>query len=120
MFLVGRLSGAKAISHTATTVRVDPALIQAFGLPGCAEQSTIAETLNAATEQDVADLQAAVGGLLRTASPAGQHDFQRAILVLDGDLSPLPASAKAEGSERGYMGRCRWHSGTQVSAGTSG
>jgi hypothetical protein len=61
MFFVGRLSGAKAVSHTATTVRVDPALSAAFGLPGCAEQSVIAQTLNAATEQDVADLQAAQG-----------------------------------------------------------
>ena len=50
MFLVGVLAGAKAVSHTATTVRLDPALISAFGLPGCAEQSSIAETLTAATE----------------------------------------------------------------------
>ena len=31
MLFVGRLSGAKAVSHTATTVRVDPALTAAFG-----------------------------------------------------------------------------------------
>jgi hypothetical protein len=45
MFLVGVLAGAKAVSQTATTVRLDPALISAFGLLGCAEQSSIAETL---------------------------------------------------------------------------
>lgn len=50
MFLVGVLAGAKTVSQTATTIRIDPALISAFGLPGCAEQSSIAETLNAATE----------------------------------------------------------------------
>src|SRR6266487_5695207 len=50
MFLVGLRAFAKAVSYTATTVRVDPALIAAFGLPGCAEQSVIAQTLNAATE----------------------------------------------------------------------
>ncbi len=32
MFLVGILAGAKAVSNTATTVRVAPALIAAFGL----------------------------------------------------------------------------------------
>jgi hypothetical protein len=107
MFFVGLLAGAKAVSHTATTVRVDPALVKAFGLPGCAEQSTIAETLNAATEQDVIDLQAAVAELFRAHSQVAQHDFAGDPLVLDVDLSPLPASAKAEGSERGYMGRSR-------------
>ena len=56
MFLLGVLAGAKAVSHTDITVRIDPALISAFGLPGCAEQSSIADTLNAASEQDVADV----------------------------------------------------------------
>ena len=114
MFLVGVLAGAKAVSHTATTVRIDPALISAFGLPGCAEQSSIAETLNAATEQDVADLQAALGELFGSYSQAQRHDFTHEFLVLDVDLSPLPASRHAEGSERGYMGRCRSKTGRKL------
>ena len=111
MFLVAVLAGAKAVSHTATTLRIDPALVSAFGLPGCAEQSSIAETLNAATEQDVADVQAALDELFRAHSQSRQHDFERDFLVLDVDLSPLPASKSAEGSERGYMGRCRSKTG---------
>jgi hypothetical protein len=114
MFLVAVLAGAKAVSHTATTVRLDPALISAFGLPGCAEQSSIAETLNAATEQDVADLQAALGELFGSYSQAHRHDFTHEFLVLDIDLSPLPASSAAEGSERGYMGRCRSKTGRKL------
>jgi hypothetical protein len=35
-------------------------------------------------------------------------------LVLDVDLSPLPASKHAEGSERGYMGRCRSKTGRKL------
>src|SRR5579875_307745 len=58
MLLVGVLTGIKAVSHTATTVRVDVALTAAFGLPGCADQSVLADTLDAASEADVADLQA--------------------------------------------------------------
>jgi hypothetical protein len=88
MFLVGVQAGAKAVSHTATTVRLDPALISAFGLPGSAEQSSIADTLNAASEQDVADVQAALDELFRSHSQSRQHDFTRDFLVLDGDLSP--------------------------------
>ncbi len=114
MFLVAVLAGAKAVSHTATTVRIDPALISAFGLPGCAEQSSIAQTLNAATEQDVADLQAALGELVGSYSQAQRHDFTHEFLVLDIDLSPLPASSAAEGSERGYMGRCRSKTGRKL------
>lgn len=37
-------------------------------------------------------------------SQAQRHNFRQEFLVLDVDLSPLPASRKAEGSERGYMG----------------
>jgi hypothetical protein len=114
MFLVAVLAGAKAVSQTATTVRIDPALISAFGLPGCAEQSSIADTLDATTEQDVVDLQAALDELYRSYSQNRQHDFTRDLLVLDVDLSPLPASKHAEGSERGYMGRSRSKTGRKL------
>ena len=60
MLFVGLLAGIKAVSHTATVLRIDPALMAAFGLPGCAEQSVIADTLDAATEADVAALHEAL------------------------------------------------------------
>jgi hypothetical protein len=114
MFLVAVLAGAKAISHTTTTVRIDPALVSAFGLPGCAEQSSIAETLNAATEQDVADVQEALAELFGSYGHSRRHDFTRAFLVLDVGLSPLPACKHAEGSGRGYMGRSRSKTGRKL------
>jgi hypothetical protein len=114
MFLVALLAGAQAVSQTAITIHLDPALISAFGLPGCADQSSIAQTLNAATEQDVADLQTALGELFGSYSQARRHDFTHELLVLDIDLSPLPASSAAEGSERGYMGRCRSKTGRKL------
>src|SRR5918911_249969 len=79
MVFVALLAGAKAIAHTGTTLRIDPALQRAFGLPGCADQSVLAETLNAATDQDVADLRGAVEALLQQHSQAGRHDFTHAI-----------------------------------------
>src|SRR5919202_4197828 len=114
MIFVALLAGAKAISHTGTTLRIDPALQRAFGLPGCADQSVLAETLNAATEQDVAALRTAMEELFRQHSLACRHDFTRAFLVLDIDLSPLPASRKAEGAERCYRGRCRSRTGRKL------
>src|ERR671933_1679939 len=114
MIFVALLAGAKAISHTGTTLRVDPALQRAFGLPGCADQSVLAETLNAATDKDVAALRTAVEELFQQHSQACHHDFAQDLLVLDIDLSPLPASRKAEGCERCYMGRCRSRTGRKL------
>jgi hypothetical protein len=114
MLFVGLLAGIKAVSHTANTLRIDAALMAAFGLPGCAEQSVIADTLDAATEADVVALQEAVAEIFADYSQAQQHDFGQQFLVLDVDLSPLPASRKAEGSERGYMGRSRSRTGRKL------
>ncbi len=114
MLLVGVLTGIKAVSHTATTVRVDVALTAAFGLPGCADQSVLADTLDAASEADVADLQAALAELFEKYSQVRQHAFEQELLVLDVDLSPLPASKHAEGSERGYLGRSRSKTGRKL------
>jgi hypothetical protein len=114
MFFVALLAGAKAVSQTNLSVRVDPALSTAFGLPGCAEQSGIAHTLDAATEEDVSALREAVAETVRRYSQARRHDFSREPLVLDLDLSPLPASRHAEGSTRGYMGRCRSKTGRKL------
>ena len=114
MVFVSLLAGAKAIYPTGTTLRVDPALQAAFGLPGCAEQSVLADTLDAATDADVAALRAVVEARFRQDSLSRRHDFAEAGLVLDVDRSPLPASKHAEGATRGYSGRCRSKTGRKL------
>lgn len=114
MLLVSLLAGAKAVAHTNFTLRLDPALYRAFGLPGCADQSVIAETLDAATEADLADLRAAMTDVFERYSQARRHNFRQELLILDVDLSPLPASRHAEGSTRGYMGRSRSKTGRKL------
>jgi hypothetical protein len=99
MLFMGLLAGINAVSPTATTIRVDRALMAAFGLSNCAEQSVIADTLDAATEQDVAARQAAFAELFGHYSQVQQHPFEQELLVLDVDLSPLSASKRAEGSD---------------------
>ena len=89
-------------------------MYRAFGLPGCAEQSVIAATLDAMTEADLSTLREAMGDLFGQYSLARRHNFQQALLVLDVDLSPLPASRRAEGSERAYMGRSRSKTGRKL------
>jgi len=114
MLFVSLLAGAKAVSQTGTTLRVDRALQVAFGLPGCADQSVIADPLNAATEADVAARREVVEATFTQYSQARRHDLTRSVLTLDLDLSPLPASARAEGSERAYMGRSRSKTGRKL------
>ena len=114
MIFVSLLAGATTVAETGTTLRVDPALQQAFGLPGCADQSVLAETLNAATEEDVADLRGAVEAIIQQHSQTCRHDFTQRLLVLDLDLSPLPTRTRGEGVERGYMGRNRAKTGRKL------
>jgi hypothetical protein len=114
MVFVSLLAGAKAIYQTGTTLRVDPALQAAFGLPGCAEQSVLAATLDAATDADVAALRQVIEASFLQYSQTRRHDFRQAVLVLDVDLSPLPTSKRAEGATRGYMGRCRSKTGRKL------
>src|SRR5262252_2007023 len=54
--LLGILCGAKTISQSNGTIRLDPAVQRAFGRTGCAEQSAIARTLQASTAQTVEQL----------------------------------------------------------------
>jgi hypothetical protein len=54
--LLGILCGAKIISQSNITIRVALAVQQACGRTGCAEQSTIARTLQASTPETVAQL----------------------------------------------------------------
>jgi hypothetical protein len=114
MLFVSLLAGAKTVAQTGTTLRTDPALQAAFGLPGCAEQSVIADTLDAATAADVVALRGALEAIFVEQSLVCRHDFGRTVLVLDLDLSPLPASAQSEASTKGYMGRYRSRTGRKL------
>jgi hypothetical protein len=114
MLFASLLAGAKAVCHTGLTLRVDRALQAAFGLPGCAEQSVIADTLDAATSEDVAALRAMLEAQFRRHSQTRRHDLGQAILTLDVDLSPMPSSQQCEGAERGYFGRCRSKTGRKL------
>src|SRR5438874_5630998 len=86
MLFVSLLAGAKAVAHSGLTLRLDRALQVAFGLPGCAEQSVIADTLDAATEADVAALRRACDALFRQHSQTMHHvrfELDRTRLTLD-------------------------------------
>jgi hypothetical protein len=101
--LVGLLAGCEVVSQVNTTIRSDRLLAQAWGRVQFAEQSTIARTLDAATALQVTQWRAANEATLRYLGQVGQHCFAQDMLLLDLDLTGLPASAQAEGSQKGYF-----------------
>jgi len=112
--LLGILCGAKTISQSNITIRVDPAVQQAFGRTGCAEQSTIARTLQASTAETVDQLSRVSWYDLKRYGQTPHHRFAERRLWVDVDVTPLPIGAQAEGSERTWMGRNRSKTGRQT------
>jgi hypothetical protein len=105
--VLGIMSGCEVVYDLNQELRVDKPLLRAFGYEKCADQSVIQDTLNAATEENVQQLESALKAiwdrnnltvpLLRSAQREGRVE------TIDMDLSGMPASKKAEGSQKGYF-----------------
>src|SRR5262245_10362790 len=114
--LVSIMSGCHTICQIDTRIRPDTALAQAWGLANFAQQSTVADTLDRFTELSVQQLRAATSCIYLREGRALRHDYTReGLLILDIDLTGLPASRQAEGSSKGYFSGkkggtgCNWH-----------
>jgi hypothetical protein len=101
--LVLMLAGGRALYQTNWLLRPNRALACAWGQAEFAEQSTISDTFDALGPDDLSGMQAAFATVTRKWSQTGRHDFRRGGLILDGDLTGLPASRQAEGSRKGYF-----------------
>jgi DDE family transposase len=112
--LLGILCGAKTIAQSNVTIRVDPAVQRAFGRTGCAEQSTIARTLQACTTETVDRLEHVSWYYLKRYGQTPHHRFAERLLWVDVDVTPLPIGAQVEGSERTWMGRNRSKTGRKT------
>jgi Transposase DDE domain group 1 len=112
--LGGILCGAKTIAQNNITMRTDRAVQRALGRTGCAEQSTIARTLRACTAENVAQLEKVSWYYLKRYGMTPHHRFHDTQLWVDIDLTPMPIGAKAEGSERTWMGRNRSKTGRKT------
>lgn len=102
--LVSIMSGCHAVCQIDTRIRPDKALAQAWGLANFAQQSTVADTLDRFTDLSVQQLRAATSRIYLREGQALRHDSAReGLLILDIDLTALPASQHAEGSTKGYF-----------------
>lgn len=101
--LVSILAGCRAISTINTRIRPDLALAQAWGRDRFAEQSGVARTLDTLNQEQVEQLRIGTDKLFRRESFVLNHDFIGTKLWLDLDLTPLPTSKHAEGSQKGKI-----------------
>jgi hypothetical protein len=108
------LAGAHGLVEVNTGLRSDPALQRAFGRRACADQSTIQATLNACTEENVAQLTAALTTIYRQHSRGYRHDYAARPQLLDVDLTGLPCGPKAALATKGYFAKARNRRGRQL------
>lgn len=108
------LCGGHGLVEVNTRVRPDESIQRAFGRCGCADQSTVSDTLNACQEQDVDGMRTAQKQILRQHSGIYQHDDRQAYRLLDVDLTGLPAGQQGEGSTKGYFSERKYRRGRQV------
>ncbi len=112
--LINIWAGGEGVADVNNRVRTDEALQKLFGRQACAEQSTISETVNAATEQTIWEMEMLVKQVLREYGSCYRHDYEKKWLLLDVDLTGLLAGKQTEGSEKGYFSGKRNGRGRQV------
>jgi hypothetical protein len=108
------LAGAHGLVEVNTRLRSDRALQQAFGRDGCADQSTIQDTLNACSDANVQQMTSALSTIYRLHSKGYRHAYQRRLQLLDVDMSGLPCGPKAALATKGYFANQRNRRGRQL------
>jgi hypothetical protein len=108
------MAGGHGLVETNTRVRTDQALSAAFGRAGCAEQSTISDTLNACTEENVEQMQEALREVYRRYGAGYRHHYGKEWQLLDVDMTGMPAGRQGEGVEKGYFAKQKNRRGRQL------
>ena len=98
------LAGYPSLCLLNTALRPDPMLAQAWHRSTLADQSSVSRTLDAFTSDALTALQAVSADFWHAHSQLAQHDWRQRLFV-DLDLTPLRASAQAEESTKGYVGK---------------
>lgn len=112
--LINILAGGHGIADVNNRVRVDKTMQLVFGRSACAEQSTISETLNASTGENVLEFAGALKVIYQKHGQGYQHDYEKKCQVLDIDLSALLAGKQAEGASKGYFSGHKNRRGRQL------
>ena len=103
------LAGCRSVWQINTKIRPDPVLAQAWGREQFAEQSTVARVLDSCQAEQVAQLRQGVESIYRWLGQAPQPQREVGELLIDIDLTGLPAGRQAEGSCKGYFSQKKGH-----------
>ena len=97
------LTACESVAKINTKLRPDTTLARSWGREcDIAEQSTVARVLDEMGAEQVAQVRQGVTCISRWIGASQQHDWSRTLMI-DIDLTELPASARAEGSTKGYF-----------------
>jgi hypothetical protein len=97
------IAGGEGLVEINRLVRTDKAIQKAFGQDACAEQSTVSETINACTAENVEEMKKALITIYRKNSQGYRHDYTKDLQVLDIDMTGLLAGKQGEEATRGYF-----------------
>ena len=100
--LVSILAGCPTLSEVNPKLKSEVGLAQVGHWPRIADQSGLSRTLDALTLMNIEQLRSAVSQIWFRRSQTFKHDW-RGYLWLDFDLSGLPCSKRAQGSQKGYF-----------------
>jgi len=112
--LINILAGGSGVVEVNMRVRPDRAVQRAFGRADCAEQSTISDTLNVCTPENVQQMRHAIQAILQQHGRAYQHDYERDWQLLDVDVTGMPAGRQGEGVTKGYFPHQKNRRGRQL------
>src|SRR5512134_813460 len=101
--LINMLAGGTGLVETNLRVRPDRAVQMAVGRQSCAEQSTISDTLNACTAENVNQMRTAINQILRHHGGCYRHNYEKQWQLLDVDMTGMPAGRLGEGVTKGYF-----------------
>lgn len=99
---ISMLAGCRSVSQINTKIRPDRPLAAAWGRGQFKEQSTIARVLDECSSEQVEQLRDAVNVLYQWLGQSPHHEWKRSPLMVDIDLTGLPAGRQAKGSVPGY------------------
>jgi hypothetical protein len=108
------LAGGIGVVEVNTRVRPDRAVQRAFGRTACADQSTISDTLNSCSAENVTQLRTALTLIFRHHAQAYRHDYQAEWQLLDVDVTGMPAGRHGEGVSKGYFADQKNRRGRQL------
>lgn len=112
--LINILAGGRGLVEVNKRVRSDCALQRAFGRDGCAEQSVISDTMDAASAENVQQMQDAVAEIYQRHSAGYRHDYEQQFQLLDVDMTGQPCGKKAAFASKGYFAKQRNRRGRQL------